>query len=106
MTLEVRVELNRITRLSQLVQVSCRYKQGVFQNEKATDFFNYICHSNVVFIAVLFGGYAFFKKSGSDKIKTEKPIQPEKIAKPGNKYNEEQSSQQIKLNWCIGKKSD
>jgi len=51
----------------------------------------------VVFIAVLFEGYAFFKKSGSDKIKTEKPIQPEQIAKPGNKYNEEQTSQQLKV---------
>ncbi len=51
----------------------------------------------IVFIAVLFEGYAFFKKSGSDKIKTEKPIQPEQIAKPGNKYNEEQTSQQLKI---------
>jgi hypothetical protein len=51
----------------------------------------------VVFFTVLFGVYTFFKKSGTDDIKPEKPIQPEQIAKPGNKYNEEQTSQQLKV---------
>ena len=55
------------------------------------------CIFCVVFIAVLFGVYAFFKKSETDKRKTEKPVQPEQIAKPGNKYSEEQTSQRIKV---------
>ena len=55
------------------------------------------CILCVVFIAVLFGVYVFFRKSGSDNIKTEETFQPEQIAKPGNKYSEEQTRQQIKV---------
>ena len=55
------------------------------------------CTLYEVFIAVLFEGYAFFKKSGTDDIKPEKSFQSEQIAKPGNKYNEEQTSQQLKV---------
>ena len=54
------------------------------------------CTLCVVFITVLSGVYTFFKKSETDNIKPEKSFQPEQIAKPGNKYSEEQSRQQIK----------
>jgi len=49
------------------------------------------------FIVVLFEAYAFFKKSRAEIIKVEKPFQPEQIAKPENKYSEEQNRQQIKF---------
>ena len=50
----------------------------------------------VVFFTVLFGVYTFFKKSGTDDIKPEKSFQSEQIAKPGDKYSEEHTTQQIK----------
>jgi hypothetical protein len=55
------------------------------------------CTLCLVFIAVLFGAYAFLKQSGAEIRKAEKPFQPEQIAKPGNKYSEEQTRQQIKV---------
>ena len=55
------------------------------------------CILCVVFIAVLFGVYAFFKKSGADDIKAKVPFQPKQLSKPGNKYNQEQTRQQIKV---------
>ncbi len=56
-----------------------------------------LCISLVVIIAVLFGIYVFFKKSGADNIKAEESFQPEQMANPGNKYSEEQTRQQIKV---------
>ena len=56
-----------------------------------------LCISLVVIIAVLFGVYVFFKKSGADNIKAEESFQPRQMAKPGNKYSEEQTRQQIKV---------
>lgn len=56
-----------------------------------------LCILCVVFIAVLFGVYVFIKRSGADDIRAKEPFQPEQIAKPENKYNEEQTRQQIKV---------
>ena len=56
-----------------------------------------LCILCVVFIAVLLGVYVFINKSGADDIRAQVPFQPEQIAKPENKYNEEQTSQQIKV---------
>jgi len=55
------------------------------------------CILCVIFIAVLFGAYVFFKKSRARIKKAEKPFQPEQIEKSENKYNEEQTRQQIKV---------
>jgi hypothetical protein len=55
------------------------------------------CILCVAFIAVLFGVYAYFKKSGAESINAEETFQPKQIAKPGNKYSEEQTRQQIKV---------
>lgn len=45
------------------------------------------CISSVVFIAVILGTYAFFKKSETDIVKVEKPLQTKQIAKQKNKYS-------------------
>jgi hypothetical protein len=50
-----------------------------------------------IFISVLLGVYIFFKESGTDIIKAEKPLQPEQIAKPENNYSKEKTRQQIKV---------
>jgi len=50
----------------------------------------------LVFIGVSFGAYKYFKKSGPEIMEAEKLIQTEQIAKPENKYSEEQTRQQIK----------
>jgi len=55
------------------------------------------CILCVILIVVLFGAYAFFKKSRAEIKKAEKPFQPEQIAKSENKYSEEQTRQQIKV---------
>jgi len=52
----------------------------------------------LVFIGVSFGAYKYFKKSGPEIMEAEKLIQTEQIAKPENKYSEEQTRQQIKAN--------
>ena len=55
------------------------------------------CILCIIFIAVLFGVYAFLKKSGTEIIKVEETSQPKHIEKPGNKYSEEQNKEQIKV---------
>ncbi len=54
------------------------------------------CILSVALITVFFGAYTFYKKSGTDNIKPEKPFQPEQIVKPEIKNSEELTTQQVK----------